>query len=89
MQFTILTSMKSTLSILFLSIGVACALECDRPWPEMDLFLPACVYKPKHKRLYELDSLFLRPFQLFWPLKVSNVSLVVAYDPSRMRLIMQ
>ena len=80
MQFTILTSMKSTLSILFLSIGVAGALECDRPWPKIDLFLPACVYKPKHKRLYELDSLFLRPFQLFWPLKASNVSLVVAYD---------
>ena len=68
------------MSILIMSTGIGGALECDRPWPKIDLFLPTCVYRPRHKRLYELDGLFLRPFQLFWPLKLSNVSLIVGYD---------
>ena len=70
-----------TTSILLLAFGDIGALECDRPWPKLDLFLPSCVYKGrKHQRYFELETIFLRPFLLFWPLKLSNVSLIVAYD---------
>ena len=72
------------IAVIFLHLlfaGVAGAFHCDRPWPQLEIFLPTCIYKgTKHNRFYELESLFIRPFQLFWPIKVSNVTLTVAYD---------
>ena len=54
---------------------------CERPWPSIELFLP---YKlgtnNRDGRLFEFESLFLRSFLMFWPHKISNVSLNVGID---------
>ena len=62
-------------------IGVAETHQCDLPWPKIELFLPTSIHKShKSPHYYELDSVFLRSFLLFWPLQKSNVSLTVAHD---------
>jgi hypothetical protein len=33
--------MIPAIAILYMWIGIGGALECDRPWPKMDLYLPA------------------------------------------------
>lgn len=55
--------------------------ECNRKWPELELFLPlATHYSNRDSRYYEYETLFLRSLLIFWPLKVSNVSLRVLFD---------
>ncbi len=54
---------------------------CDRPWPEIELFLPlATHYSQRDSRYYEYETLFLRSFLLFWPLELSNTSLRLLFD---------
>lgn len=56
---------------------------CDRPWPEIELFLPlATHYSPRDSRYYEYETLFLRSFLLFWP-RQSNSSLRILFDKER------
>lgn len=56
---------------------------CDRPWPEIELFLPlATHYSPRDSRYYEYETLFLRSFLLFWP-QLSNSSLRLLFDKER------
>jgi hypothetical protein len=55
--------------------------DCNRPWPEMELFLPlATHYSPRDARYYEYETLFLRSLLLFYPLKHSNSSLRLLFD---------
>jgi hypothetical protein len=51
---------------------------CDRKWPSLDIFMP--VNLKTRTGAYEFESYFLRSFLLFWPLKLSNVSLNIAID---------
>ena len=60
--------------------------KCDRPWPELELFLPVALLpndpknpQNKHHRLEEY-KLFLRSLLLFWPLEISKTSLRVLFD---------
>lgn len=54
---------------------------CDRNWPSLELFLPYRLHTNKNDiRYYEFEAIFLRSFMLFFPLKLSNVSLTVAID---------
>ena len=49
---------------------------CNRPWPDLELVLPVCLTRGRDmRRHYEVETLFLRSFLLFWPLKLSNTSL--------------
>ena len=54
---------------------------CKRPWPSLSLFLPlnlrTNVLDPRY---YEFEIIFLRSFFMFWPLKLSNVALVVGIN---------
>lgn len=52
------------------------AMDCKRPWPNMDLFLPVRAF-PDFWRNFEWRNTFLRSVFLFWPLKVAHVGLVV------------
>jgi hypothetical protein len=49
-------------------------------WPTLELFIPIGSKKANHPRYHEYETVFLRSFLLFWPLKVSNVSVRVALD---------
>jgi hypothetical protein len=54
---------------------------CERPWPSLDLFMPLYLRQNKlDLRYYDIETLFLRTFLLFWPLKLSNTSLNIAID---------
>ena len=54
---------------------------CDRPWPQVELFLPlATHYSQRDSRYYEYESMFLRSLLLFYPLKLSNSSLRLVFD---------
>ena len=52
-------------------------MNCDRKWPSLDIFMPVNVIS---NRDHEYETIFLRSFLLFFPLKLSNVSLTVAID---------
>ena len=55
--------------------------DCNKKWPKLDLFLPYRLRtNNKDKKYYEFESLFVRPFMMFFPLKASNVTLIVAID---------
>jgi hypothetical protein len=55
--------------------------NCTRKWPSLALFLPfVTVNNVKDKRYYEVELTFLRSLTFFWPLKLSNTSLILAYD---------
>jgi hypothetical protein len=65
------------------NLNASLELPCDRPWPELDLFLPVCLTYGNSKldliRRYEFLTLFLRSYLLFWP-NVSRTSLNIVYD---------
>jgi hypothetical protein len=67
------------------NLNVSLALPCDRPWPNLELLVPVHMIRDDAKdgmidpRRYELFSLFLRSYMLFWP-KASLTSLNVLYD---------
>ena len=52
-------------------------MNCDRKWPSLDIFMPVNIIS---NREHEYATIFLRSFLLFFPLKLSNVSLTVAID---------
>ncbi len=55
--------------------------DCNRSWPSLELFMPMQSFpSPKHPRYYEAEVNFLRSFLHFWPLSISNTSLVLTYD---------
>lgn len=55
--------------------------DCNRTWPSIALFMPVHAYTSnKHKRYYEVELMFLRTFIFFWPLAISNTSVILAYD---------
>ena len=55
--------------------------DCNKKWPSLDLFLPYRLNTNKlDTKYYEFESLFLRTFMMFFPLKASNVTLMVAID---------
>lgn len=54
---------------------------CNRPWPKLELFLPFQAHtNPRHPRFWEVESIFLQTFKLFWPLQLSKTSLVLGFD---------
>lgn len=53
---------------------------CNRPWPELELMVPLKLDGNVHGRRYEFESLFLRTFLFFWPLRVSNTSLMIVLN---------
>ena len=56
-------------------------LTCDRPWPELELFLPINTKLKQTKvRLSEWKDIFLRTMLLFWPLELSKTSLLLLLD---------
>jgi hypothetical protein len=57
------------------------ASNSSSKWPSLELFIPIGGHsKSSDPRHYEYETIFLRSFLLFWPLKVSNVSVRVALD---------
>ena len=57
---------------------------CNRKWPSLALFMPYRLHSNQQDpRYYEFEATFLRSFMLFFPLKLSNVSLIVAIDAER------
>ncbi len=58
--------------------------DCNRKWPELTLYLPlGPLTSSRDPRFYEFEVIFLRSLLLFWPLKVSNTSLMLVYDEER------
>ncbi len=54
---------------------------CDRPWPELELFLPINTKLKQNKaRLSEWKDIYLRTMLLFWPLQISKTSLLLLLD---------
>ncbi len=54
---------------------------CNRPWPSLELFLPfQTITNTRHSRFWEVESIFLQTFRLFWPIQLSKTSLVLGYD---------
>lgn len=54
-------------------------LQCDRKWPELDLFLPVHI-RPGGSRNNEFLDIFLRSYLLFWPIIRSNTTLTLYFD---------
>lgn len=55
-------------------------MDCDRKWPELDLFLPVNLrHYDDMIRKYEFMTMFYRSYVLFWN-KFSNTSLNVLVD---------
>lgn len=54
---------------------------CNRPWPQLDLILPiSLTHGGRDARRYEAEALFFRSLFLFWPLKISNISVTSIVD---------
>jgi hypothetical protein len=54
--------------------------DCNRKWPQLELFLPINGREMKsNDHYYDYELVWLRSFAMFWP-KVSNTSMVVIYD---------
>ena len=54
---------------------------CDRPWPELELFLPINTKLGQTAaRLSEWKDIYLRTMLLFWPLQISKTSLLLLMD---------
>jgi hypothetical protein len=67
-------------AVTYKGINSSLALPCDRPWPQLELFLPVCLTHGRDLlRRYEFLTMFYRTFILFWP-KVSNTSLLIMVD---------
>ena len=57
---------------------------CNRKWPSLELFMPYRLFtNHQDPRYYEFEATFMRSFLLFFPLKLSNVSLILAIDAER------
>jgi hypothetical protein len=55
--------------------------DCLRKWPSLSLFVPfKVIQKHGDSRYYEIEATFLRSLSLFWPLKLSNTSVMLIYD---------
>jgi hypothetical protein len=54
--------------------------DCNRPWPQLELFVLARVNNWDYHRRYEAEMYFFRSLFLFWPLVLSNTSLNVLVD---------
>lgn len=52
------------------------ALDCNRPWPDMDLFLPVHLMK-SDPRKYEWRNILLRSLFRFWPLSIAKVGFIM------------
>lgn len=52
--------------------------DCDRPWPDLELFLP--VYLKEGGRQSEWRELFVKTFLLFWPVERSKTKLLFLVD---------
>lgn len=69
---------------LTLSNSPPLPLQCNRTWPEIELFLPLSInYAKKDPRYYEYESCFLRSLLLFWPFRVSNTSIRLLFDAEK------
>ena len=55
--------------------------RCDRPWPEIEMFVPLSLHHgPRDSRFYEYETMLLRSMLTFWPLERSNMSLRLVFD---------
>lgn len=52
--------------------------DCERPWPDLELFLPVLLHDPG--RAQEWKELFLRTYLLFWPIERSKTKLLFLVD---------
>jgi len=53
--------------------------NCNRPWPKLSLFIPVGL-KNGSSRNSEWSEVFLHSLTMFWPIALSNTSLVVMLD---------
>ena len=52
---------------------------CNRPWPQMEFFLPIGL-NIKSKRNFEWRDIMLNSLEMFWPVKQSNLTIVLILD---------
>ena len=54
-------------------------LPCDRPWPDLTLFLPVYLMS-EGPRANEWEEVFLKSFLFFWPLEYAKTKLLILLD---------
>lgn len=55
--------------------------DCNRPWPDMELFLPLAI--SGSDRRHEWRQVFLRTFLLFWPVEIAKTKLLLLIDEEK------
>jgi len=55
-------------------------LPCDRPWPNLTLFLPVYLMPSTAVRAHEWEKIFLKSFLFFWPHEYARTKLLVLVD---------
>ena len=54
-------------------------LPCDRPWPNLTLFLPIYLMT-EGPRVHEWEEIFLKSFLFFWPHQYAKTKLLIIVD---------
>lgn len=66
---------------------------CNRPWPQLELFLPIYMTSNSNSKHFwrndEYDRLFLQSLTLFWPFKKSNTSLLIIINEENFQGVIQ
>lgn len=69
-------------AMILVTTVAAAGWACDRPWPNLTLFLPLRLAKDNenYARREEWENIFLKSLASFWPLQQSRTSLSVIVD---------
>jgi hypothetical protein len=54
--------------------------DCNRPWPDLELFVPVNLNANIGSRISEWSDIFLKSFLLFWPYHVSKTKIRLVID---------